>query len=706
MSCSSVICKVYIMKKSILSSIFAMLLAIVCVSCEQPVEPLPEPQKEDFDILIHDVSRGTVCFSVTPKDAEMDYLCLVLEKAEVEEFTREEFLVQNIFMDIESEAYDMGKTFEEYMSEVVDKGEIENVSFSGLKNDTEHCIIIFGVDAQQGYAQLTPVTMKEFKTINIPKLVCDFRVSHSVEDNSVSLSVDPTDVDLQWYLCTMPVEQYNYYVEDETGYQMSHEYFYEYFFQQEINSLLQQGLSEQQVVDALIHQGALTLEAKGLKEHTEYYFLIAGLIVDQDGILIFTDVQRGSYTTKGAAQSTMTFDIKVWDVGQMEASFSITPSNNNDKYCALVAPWDGVTSAQDMMHNLVEQWGGWMDMMANDRGPVEHSGSTAMKLPAADTDYYIIAFGYDGGITTEACMKTFRTLPGGSLEEVVFELSASSVTPYGFTMNVKSSDRTIYYVPGLCKADEYDEEAFIGYENEAFNYYVEEYKKFNPSITIAEILDQYYYNGNATLQVSGLQPDTEYLGYIYALDVHTGHVDKCFTFPAFARTSQFSTIAPQVELFGYFSGDDENGALFGDANATKGRAITVVKYSDLDDIRTLFTTMVEGDCSSPVTMSDGELWQLTSGYWDKCSVQEPYTFYLVDWNVVQTALCYATDNNGMIGPISRLYTCPTADNKGSIADLKALVDELNVDKASTYAMPSSLVVAKPSSQRPVIKPIE
>jgi hypothetical protein len=105
-------------------------------------------------------------------------------------------------------------------------------------------------------------------------------------------------------------------------------------------------------------------------------------------------------------------------------------------------------------------------------------------------------------------------------------------------------------------------------------------------------------------------------------------------------------------------------------------------------------------------MSDGELWQLTSGYWDKCSVQEPYTFYLVDWNVVQTALCYATDNNGMIGPISRLYTCPTADNKGNIADLKALVDELNVDKVSTYAMPSSLVVAKPSSQRPVIKPIE
>jgi hypothetical protein len=179
------------------------------------------------------------------------------------------------------------------------------------------------------------------------------------------------------------------------------------------------------------------------------------------------------------------------------------------------------------------------------------------------------------------------------------------------------------------------------------------------------------------LQVTGLNPDTEYLGYIYALDVHTGEVVKCFTFPAFARTSNFSTIAPQIELVGYYSGDDENGAVFGDASATKGRAITVVRYTGLDDVRTLFTTMVEGDCSNAAAMSDGELWQLTMDYWDKCSVSEPYTFYLADWNVAQTALCYATDNSGMLSGISRLYTCPTAENKSNVEELKALVEELN-----------------------------
>ena len=695
------------MKKSILFSLLTFVMAAFCVSCQQPVEPLPEPQKEDFDVLIHDVSRGSVWFRVKPKDKDMDYLCVVYEKAEAEEFTRDEFLVQDIFSKITTEAYNNGKTFEEYMPEVVDRGNIDNVTFSGLKNDTEHYIIIFGVDAQKGYECITDVTKKGFKTVNVPSLVCDFRVSHSVKNNTVNLNVDPTDTNIKWYLCTMPVEQYNYYVVDEDGHQMSHEYFYQYFFQQDINALLQQGASEQQVLAALVHQGALSLQASGLKENTDYYFLIAGLIVDQDGIFICTDVQKGMYTTAQAEQSSMTFDIKVWNIGQMEASFSITPSNNNDKYCALVAPWDGVTEAQDMMHQIVEQWGSWMEVMANDKGYVEHSGSKAMKLPAADTDYYIIAFGYDGGITTEAEMVTFRTLPGGSVDEVQFNITTSSVSPYGFTMNITSSDNTIYYQPGVCKAEEYDEELFIQYEDEAFDYYFEEYKKFNPVITIAEILDQYYYNGNSTLQVSGLVPDTEYIGYIFALDVHTGKVVKSFKFPDMVRTSQLSEVArPQMELVGYFSGDEEAGKVFGSPAATKGKSITVVKYTNLEGIRTLFSMISPDDVSNPVNISDAELWGLTAGYWKSTSLQQPYSYYLTEWNTVYTALCYATDAQGVAGPISRLYTCSTADNKNNIQELIDLANEQNSAKSARYSVPESLVFDESQKSRVTIKAIE
>ena len=57
---------------------------------------------------------------------------------------------------------------------------------------------------------------------------------------------------------------------------------------------------------------------------------------------------------------------------------------------------------------------------------------------------------------------------------------------------------------------------------------------------------------------------------------------------------------------------------------------------------------------------------------------------------VQTALAYAVDSNGLPGGIGRLYTMPTAENKGDIAELKALVDELNAASKS-FALPQSVV---------------
>ena len=698
--------------KSIFSKLWAFVaLALLAVGCATTDEPTPEPPtpQEDFVVELGDVTRSIVSLSVTPAESIGDYICVVEERGVVDEFTQDKFVIATVLQELGEEASSKGLTLAEYLPSVVDNGTIENATFSGLKLDTEYYVLVFGVDTASCTAT-TELTKVAFKTLAVEKRECTFEVATEVVDNSVTISVSPSDEEVYWYLCTMPKSTYDYYVNDENGYKMSEDYFYEYYFQQDINAYRGAGYSDEQIIDALIHQGSLQLQASGLNEYTEYYILVAGLIMDSEGIVICTDVARGDYSTEGAAQSAMTFEIKVWDIGQMEASFSITPSNNNDKYCALVAPWDGVTEAQDMMHKLVEQWAGWMDVMADDRGPVEHSGSTAMRLPAADTDYYIIAFGYDGGITTEATMATFRTLPGGSVEDVVFEVTASSITPYGFTMNVKSSDSTIYYVPGLCTVEEYDEATFVGYENETFAYYFEQYKSFNPAITIAEILDQYYYNGNATLQVSGLQPDSEYLGYIYALDVHSGEVVKCFTFPAFARTAEFSTIAPKVELVGYYSGDDEAGTVFDDANATKGRAITVVKYTDIEDVRTLFTTMVDGDCSNAAAVSDGELWQLTQGYWKTCKTSEPYSFYLADWNVVKTALCYATDNDGMLSPMSRLYTCPTAENKSDIAELQELVNEINNGTRGTAAvellLPKSVVVDDAPASRVTITPVE
>ena len=669
----------------------------VVASCTPNEEPTPVPPTPDADFVVEvgDVTRSTVTLSVTPSAEINDYICVVEERSVVEEYTQDKFIIATVFQEFTDEAASKGLTLAEYMPSVVDNGKIEDVTFSGLKLDTEYYVLVFGVDEQ--YEACTELTKMAFKTLAVEKSDCSFDIATDVVDNTVTITVAPSDQELYWYLCTMPKSTYNYYVTDANGYQMSESYFYEYFFAQDINSYRGAGYSDAQIIEALIHQGNQQLQASGLNENTEYYILVAGIIMDSEGIVICTDINKASYTTQNAAKSTMTFEIEVWDIKQMEASFRITPSNNNDLYCALVQPWDGVSTADEVMHQIVDQWGGWMSIMADDKGMVEHSGTKAMKLPAADTDYYIIAFGYDGGITTDAYMKTFRTLPGGSVEEVEFTISASNISPYGFNMNIASTDPTIYYIPGACVPAEYDEEAYMAWEQEAFDYYYAGSKDFNPSITIAEVLDQYYYNGNSNVMVSGLLPDTEIMAYIYALDVHTGRIVKTFTYDNVARTDTLGSATPTVEIVGYYSGDEEAGSIFGNAALSAGKAIIVVMYSDLDNTRTLFTSMLEGDCSNPMAYSDGELWTLASSYWSTCKVTQPYSFYTSEWNADMTALAYCVDNSGKVGALGRSYACATAENKSDIEELRALVSELNsATRASSFSLeiPHSLVVSE------------
>ena len=666
-----------------------MAVVVSCTPNEEPTPVAPTPDA-DFVVEVGDVTRSTVTLSVTPSAEIGNYICVVEERSVVEEFTQDKFVIATVFQELTDEAASKGLTLEEYLPTVVDNGIIEDVTFSGLTLDTEYYVLVFGLD--ENNEACTHLTKHLFKTLAVEKSECSFDIATDVVDNSVTISVSPSDQELYWYLCTMPKSTYEYYVTDANGYQMSESYFYEYFFQQDINSYRGAGYSDAQIIEALIHQGNQQLQASGLNENTEYYILVAGLIMDSEGIVICTDINKASYTTQNAAKSTMTFEIEVWDIGQMEASFRITPSNNNDLYCALVQPWDGVSTADEVMHQIVDQWGGWMSIMADDKGVVEHSGSKAMKLPAADTDYYIIAFGYDGGITTDAYMKTFRTLPGGSVEEVTFTITASNISPYGFNMNIASSDPTIYYIPGACVPAEYDEEQYMQWEQEAFDYYYAGSKDFNPSITIAEVLDQYYYNGNSNVMVSGLLPDTEIMAYIYALDNRTGRIVKTFTFDNVARTDTLGSATPDVEIVGYYSGDEEAGSIFGNAALSAGKAIIVVKYSELDNARTLFTSMLEGDCSNPMAYSDGELWTLASGYWSTCKTAQPYSFYTSEWNADMTALAYCVDTTGKVGAIGRCFACATADNKSNIEELRALVESLNGATRSSLALPRSIVV--------------
>ena len=186
-----------------------------------------------------------------------------------------------------------------------------------------------------------------------------------------------------------------------------------------------------------------------------------------------------------------------------------------------------------------------------------------------------------------------------------------------------------------------------------------------------------------------MTPETTVMAYVCAIDNKTGTVAKTNVFNPIATTTEVGSITPSVELVGNYSGKEENGTIFGDAAYTAQMAITVVKYTNFDGARSLFSSMMT---DNNMNFSDSELFG--QAYWTSVSTSQPYSFYLVDWDIEQTALAYAVDANGLAGGVGRLLTCATAENKNDIEELRALVDELNAASKSSFSMPTSIVVSE------------
>jgi hypothetical protein len=191
-----------------------------------------------------------------------------------------------------------------------------------------------------------------------------------------------------------------------------------------------------------------------------------------------------------------------------------------------------------------------------------------------------------------------------------------------------------------------------------------------------------------------------------ALSPETGHVVKVHTFENVATTGKLGEVNPTVEFVGSWSGDDENGAIFNNAAATKGKAITVVKYGNFDGARTLFGTMAGDDVTNASAYPDAQLWGTLSGSWQKIDQAQPYSFYVVNWDEDQTAFAYAVDNNGNPGALGRCYTIATAENKGNIEDLKALVEQIDPAEKSAFSLPQSMVIGENAGMTLEVKAIE
>ena len=693
------------MKKFNLLMALMMVFALSFAACNDDEEQIPPTDGGNltFEVTVGEITSSSIAYTVTPSDLKAEYLCILADAKTVESFTRDEFLVEAILEELKAEAGAQGKTLAEYMPEIVDKGAITNGKFSNLSPASKYYIILFGVDPANGYKANSDVVKKDVTTEEFQDLNITFEVETTVDGNSATFKIIPSNNDDVWYFTTLPKATYDTYTDPAGQYKMETRQFMLFCLQQEIEARRQQGMSDTEIMNAIFHKGALELEGKGLTANTEYINQIAGFIITPEGqVTIATDVTTTTYTTGNAQAQDFTFEITVGEVEAMNAAIKIVPTDETATFCWMVAPWDGKKTATEVMNDIVAQYGNFMNNGAMlYKGVQDYTGGPGSpykyKLDAADTYYYVIAFGYAGGVTTEPVMETFRSLAAPDPESTTFQITASDISPYGFSAEVTPSETTTYYTVKFMPTEEFktlDFDQLTADINANFDEMFAMSQMFDPNTTVAQVLSTYYYKGVFTVDASELTPETACSGFVAALSAETGHVVKIHKFENIATTGKLGNINPSIELIGYWSGDDEAGQIFGQPDATRGKAITVVKYSGFNSARKLFALMWYDEMTNVDQYPDASLWSQLKANWLEIDQSQPYSFYVVEWETPQTAFAYAEDNDGNPGTFGRLFTRATAENKGNIQDLIDLVEKLNATSKSSFTLPKSGIIGK------------
>lgn len=680
------------------------------VGCNEEPEPTPTPEPEptpaiqSFEITVDAVTKKTVTYSVTPELLDKEYVAVVTT-AESLAGLEDEAVVEHVYNEVKAAAASAGLTFDEKMSAISAKGVSQGVVVDGLAVNTEYTVVVFGVDPENNWESTTFPELKEFKTEAVEAVSCTFDVVATVEQNNVTLAVTPSDNNLKWHLLIVTKAMYDSYTDPNGDYKWSKDVFYQAYAESEINQYLGAGYTEEQVIEALFFQGSQTLKAEGLNAATEYAYLVAGFDMNE-GLYIVTEVTDGTFQTEEPAPTGLTFDISVTDVEQMRAAILITPSDPSEKFCWMVQPYDGTSSPEEVMNGIVAANKMWLDMgFMTYTGVQDYTGgpgsSYKYKVDSPDTDYCVIAFGYAGGVTSEPVMVTFHTLPGDDPADCTFTYEVLEESTYGLSFYVTPSDPTVYYYGDVCVDGTYDEAAMIAEVEAGIESMVAMQQMFDPSATVSSVVSMYYWNGPNYMDADYLDPDTSYTLFLYALDAKTGKVAAAHSYPSFAKTKPAGTIVPQIELVGYYSGDEEAGAIFGQPAVTAGKCIAVLKYNVDPSATALYAGILEGNGMDAEVYPDDYIHSYLKGYWNQVIVAQPYSFYVLNWAVEQTAFAYALDANGGEGALARSLVLPTAEEKGSIADLQALVDELNSSTRTTVSAKS--IEAMPAvSSKPVI----
>ena len=693
---------------------------------DDPTPTPPTPTELTFVSELVDVDRSSVTFNVTPSDLEAEYMTVIYAAKLVEQCATDEEIVEKIYAEIRLYAESVNSTFAEYMEGKVHKGVLENHLTTGLASDTNYYILAFGVDSANEYAATSAISKLRFKTetVEVPSSACTLDIKTTPYLNTASIDVTPSITSQTWHIINVPVTMLTEYTSADGEYGWTKEEFFQNHLESEVDALKAEGYSNQEILDKLVFTGCRTLNASGLEAKVKYSVLGASVEVLGDEIILNGALSEVRYNSGEAAENPLTFDIEVTNIDHYSADVRITPSDPNAEYYYYINYIDTkkksmkpIDIANAAVTEYIYYWGEYNTIECREasKGVVDLTGENHLELNIAETEYFIVAFSFEpnpnygtlneetgeydsnpGVITSAPVYVSFMTAEHGDPMTAEFTFKASDIGPYDFSLEINASDSSVYYQPGIAYADSFTPEAAIAASADQLALVMQMCMEGqSPCLTYQEALDKLkqqgypYRNGNNKFYIANLAPETEYIGYVLAIDTKTGKFVRCAYSEVIAKTTAPGSVTPSVNLLGVYNGDEENGSIFGQADLTTGRPIVAVELTNVTGASALFSALTTDAYSDVVSLADRYIISNLRGYWQDVNLSVPYHFFVADWDIEQTVVAYAQDANGNEGGVGSLMVKPVTP--GNIEELRGYVDAVNAATPSANALAASLV---------------
>ncbi len=666
-------------------AIWGVLFAAVACKPDEPTTPTPD-ESPVIELIIDNLTKTSVDFSVKPLDKNLPYLVMVVDKETFCSFESEDEYIDDDMAYLQSYAENNGMTLQEVLEEVLQTGDI-TANIPSLSPDTEYYLYAYHMTVNGEI--ISDLVKKEFKTHGYNFNNDTFEVTVSdVGYNAAKVTVVPSNTSSPYFMNILDQEQYDSYGGNAMAYVRQLEALKNYY--------LNFGKTPEEMIANLCFVGTMSYEFNDLIAGGHYYAY--AISVDED-FMACSEVEVVEFTTPKPTASANSWTVEIDGIYYDHVEGRVLPSNNDPYICSIQ-----LAESLEWFDNDKDIYMSYLSSEFNKlQGGIEAAlrrGTTnlsELNNLTPNTEYMIVCFGWDGAPTTELFIHKFKTVEANDdATNLVVDFEITHLGYGDMRVECTPSLGAWYFCSVATKAqvEEYTIEegsmkaAIARLADEDIDYGADYFY----CSRIEYIMDMSGSVGNDRIYFSNLEPNTNYYVYAVAVDIESGEVvsEGC-SYEEFTTLEKIvSNATIKFEFGDYYDGSELAEIDAAKFNSCKGQV--VVPYGVIaDSAHTWYSMYNIGDytewgCNDEDIIAQLVTYGANMGL-EEVSVNRTSGVAVLRYDEVYTFMGIAKDADGNFG---KGTLDVVSFNKEGVSPAEEFIASLDTSASISQSVPAAM----------------